>query len=369
MDPTVRDIIETYDPNAPLSEAWTIPASWYVDPRILDLERQTVFARTWQIVGRVDQVRNPGEYITCHVGNDPLLVIRGNDGVLRAFFNVCRHHAAAVVTGSEGHASTLRCPYHGWTYSLNGELKGTPDLSGVCNFDRSTMGLRPVEVATWEKWIFVRVIGGGPSLENFLGDDLRTRIQSLSLAGLKWVERRQYVVECNWKVFVDNYLDGGYHIPHVHRGLHSVLSYPDYAIENGQHFCLQTSPLTNEQADRDTGAVRTAGHALYYWIYPNFMINWYEGIMDTNVVLPRGVDQTEVVFDFYFADTSNEVRERNIASIAIGERIQHEDAAICESVQRGLKSRAYVAGRLSVEREAGEQLFHQLLYASLKSGL
>jgi len=331
MNPSIRDIIESYNPNAPLSEAWTIPASWYVDPRIFDLERQTVFARTWQMVGSVDQVRNPGEYITCDVADNPLLVIRGNDGVLRAFFNVCRHHAAAVATGSEGQVSSLRCPYHGWTYSLDGELKGTPDFGGVCNFDRGTMGLCPLEVATWEKWIFVRVVEGGPSLESFLGDGLRKGIQSLSLAGLKWVERRRYAFECNWKVFVDNYLDGGYHIPHVHRGLHSVLSYPDYTIENGHHFCLQTSPINNERADSDTGAVRPGDRALYYWIYPNFMINWYEGMVDTNVVLPRGIDRTEVIFDFYFADTSDEARERNIASIAVSQGIQDEDTAICKS--------------------------------------
>ena len=99
------------------------------------------------------------------------------------------------------------------------------------------------------------------------------------------------------------------------------------------------------------------------------MINWYEGVMDTNLVCPRGVDRTEVIFDFYFADTSETSRERNLASIAVSEQIQAEDVAICESVQRGLASRAYTAGRLSVRREAGEHLFHRLLYADLKSGL
>ena len=98
------------------------------------------------------------------------------------------------------------------------------------------------------------------------------------------------------------------------------------------------------------------------------MINWYEGVMDTNLICPRGVDRTEVIFDFYFADTSKTSRERNLASITVSERIQDEDVAICESVQRGLVSRAYTAGRLSVRREAGEHLFHRLLYADLKSG-
>src|SRR5262249_39129313 len=114
---------------------------------------------------------------------------------------------------------------------------------------------------------------------------------------------------------------------------------------------------------------RKGQRALYYWIYPNLMINWYEGVMDTNLVCPISVDRTEVIFDFYFADLSEQARERNLASIEVAERIQNEDIAICKSVQKGLSSRAYQAGRLSVRREAGEHLFHRLLYADLKSAL
>jgi choline monooxygenase len=115
--------------------------------------------------------------------------------------------------------------------------------------------------------------------------------------------------------------------------------------------------------------VRKGERALYYWIYPNFMINSYQGAMDTNLVIPRGVDKTEVIFDFYFPDTSAVARDRNRPSIEVGQRIQDEDVAICKSVQRGLSSRAYTAGRLSVRREAGEHLFHRLLYNDLKLGV
>jgi choline monooxygenase len=140
-------------------------------------------------------------------------------------------------------------------------------------------------------------------------------------------------------------------------------------IENGEHHCLQWSPIVSEGAEAQTGAVRKGDRALYYWIYPNFMINWYDGVMDTNLVLPLGIDKTEVIFDFYFPDISAAARERNRASIEVGQRIQDEDVSICKSVQRGLNSRAYEAGRLSVRREAGEHLFHRLLYADLKAGL
>ncbi|MGI9165503.1 MAG: aromatic ring-hydroxylating oxygenase subunit alpha [Pyrinomonadaceae bacterium] len=376
---TLQEIIESYNPNAPLEQAWTIPAPWYTDQRLYKLELQSVFAGSWQVAGRVDQVSEPGQYVTSEIAGEPIVVVRGGDNVLRGFFNVCRHHAAAVMTEPDGSTPNLRCPYHGWTYSLEGELKGTPDFSGVCDFDRSANGLVPLETAVWESWVFVSIKpndrGRQPrnsaltNLENFLGSDLISQIALLHLKNLHWMERRHYTFDCNWKVFVDNYLDGGYHIPYLHKGLDSVLDYSRYTIENGARFCLQSSPLVREGAEAETGAVRQGDHALYYWIYPNFMINWYDGVMDTNLVIPRGIDRTEVIFDFYFPDLSAAARERNRASIEVGQRIQDEDVSICKSVQRGLNSRAYQAGRLSVRREAGEHLFHRLLHADLKAGV
>jgi choline monooxygenase len=127
--------------------------------------------------------------------------------------------------------------------------------------------------------------------------------------------------------------------------------------------------MVQEGADPLTGAVRQGARASYYWIYPNFMINCYGRAMDTNLVLPRSVDTTEVIFDFYFDDVSAEAGARNRASIDVSHQIQLEDLSICASVQRGLRSRAYETGRLSVRREAGEHLFHRLLHADLEAGL
>lgn len=363
-----KEIVESYDAQAPLEAAWTIPASWYVDPRIADLERATTFSRNWQMVGRADEVAEPGQFLTARVADEPILVVRGQDGILRGFFNVCRHHAAAVETREGGTTHLFRCPYHGWTYSLAGELKGTPDFAGVCEFDKGKNGLVPVAAGVWEKFVFVRLDPEGPELSEFVAE-LAPQFAPLDLASLHFQERRIYEFDCNWKVFVDNYLDGGYHIPHIHKGLDSVLDYSAYTIENGARHCLQASPVVSQGAERETGAVRKGQRALYYWIHPNFMVNWYEGVMDTNLVIPVGGTRTQVIFDFYFPDVSETSRERNLASISVGQRIQDEDVAICKSVHQGLTSRAYVAGRLSVRREAGEHLFHRLLAADLRSGL
>jgi choline monooxygenase len=366
MDETLSEILDLYNANAPLEEAFTIPAPWYLDPRIEELERERVFGGNWIAVGRADQVAASGQFFTVEIAGEPLVVVRGADGELRAFFNVCRHHAAAVANASCGTVQHLRCPYHGWTYGLDGTLKGTPEFAGVCSFDRAANGLVPVRVSLWEHFVFVALNAAAPSLIEFLGD-LPRRTTPLSIGKLCFFERRSYTLACNWKVYVDNYLDGGYHVPHLHKGLNSVLDYKEYTIENSERYSLQSSPMVSSKEDAAVSATRTGDRAYYYWIYPNFMVNIYEGVMDTNLVLPLGPDNCLVQFDFYFADTSETRWQRNAESIAVSERVQDEDVAICESVQRGMRSRAYNAGRLSVRRESGEHLFHRLLAKDLRS--
>src|ERR1700758_4687462 len=364
---SIEEILARYNDKAPLSEAFTIPAPWYVDPRIAELEAQTVFTNTWQVVGRADQVERPGQFVTATVAGEPIVAVRGHDGVLRGFYNVCRHHAAAVVTEPCGQASILHCPYHGWNYGLDGSLKGMPEFDGVKNFERQENGLVPVKAEIWEAFVFVTLDPKAQSLHDFLGG-LVKRCAPLGLAKLHYFDSRVYEIACNWKVFVDNYLDGGYHVPHLHKGLNSVLEYKQYTIENEDRYCLQSSPMVTSDEDAATTAARTGDRAWYFWQYPNFMINLYRGYMDTNLVLPDGVDRCRVVFDFYFDDVSAAAAERNRQSIAVWERVNEEDVGICEAVQGGLHSRAYGAGRLSVRREAGEHLFHRLLARDLKAG-
>lgn len=370
MDPMkslIEQILSSYDECAPLSQASTIPARWYVEPRIAELERLSVFSKTWQLVARTDQVSAAGQFVTTSVAGEPVVVVRDGDGALRAFYNVCRHHAAAVVTEPCGSASLLRCPYHGWNYGLDGSLKGMPEFEGVENFDRAQNGLVPIRVETWECFVFVNLDDNAQSLPDFLGG-LVKRVAPLGVGKLHYFDRRIYNINCNWKVFVDNYLDGGYHVPHLHKGLNSVLDYKKYTIENEDRYCLQSSPMTASSEDAATGAARKGDRAWYFWQYPNLMINCYEGYMDTNLVIPVDVDHCAVIFDFYFANIDEAHREYNEQSVNVGARVQEEDLGICEDVQRGLKSRAYAAGRLSVRREAGEQLFHRLLAADLRRG-
>jgi phenylpropionate dioxygenase-like ring-hydroxylating dioxygenase large terminal subunit len=365
MPRSVLPLLNLYHPGDPLEKAWTIPAPWYFSPAFYEAERTGVFAASWQAVGRVDQVREPGQFFTAEIAGEPIVVARGEDRVLRAFYNVCRHHAAAVVTEAQGCARQFRCPYHGWTYGNDGALKGLVEFEGVCDFDRAKNGLVPVRVETWENFVFVNLDGRAAPLLQFLGAVPEVVAPLAITQKLHYFDRRVYALNCNWKVYVDNYLDGGYHVPHAHKGLSSVIEYTKYTIENFATACLQSSPLSSDSGSEAGVAATRQGRAFYLWVYPNFMVNAYEGVMDTNLVLPLGVDKCAVVFDYYFGDVSEAAQTRNRESIAVSEKVQDEDEAICDSVQRGLGSRAYIAGRLSVRREAGEHLFHRLLHADL----
>jgi len=355
---TLAEKLAGFNPHLPLERAQTIPASWYSDPEIHEAERRSVFGGTWQMVGRVDQLSKPCSYLTADVAGEPILVVRDGEGHLRAFHNVCRHRAARVATGECGEATRLRCPYHGWTYDLHGRLRGTPEFDGALDFRKEDNGLVPLVVDTWGPFVWVHTGPAAISLREFLNP-------LPAPTGLHFVERREYRLACNWKVFVDNYLDGGYHVNSVHPGLAEVLDYSHYRTEVHGNTAVQYSPM--KPAGGEVGQVRTGKTAAYWWVFPNFMMNLYEGVMDTNLVLPLGPGACRVVFDFYFAHTRTEADREFIAeSIRVADLVQKEDVGICEDVQRGLGSRSYHTGRFSVRREAAGYHFHRLLARQLQ---
>jgi choline monooxygenase len=371
----LQEILGLFDPTLPLERAHTIPSLWYSDPAVYAAECRTVFGNTWQLAGRMDQLAEPGAFLTTDIAAEPILIVRDQEGILRAFCNVCRHRAARVLEAECGKVSRLRCRYHGWTYDLAGRLRGTPEFEGVADFRREEQGLTGLAVDPWGPFVWVHQNGrapgsNAPALADYLAP-LPERIRGLGLESLRFVERREYIVACNWKVFVDNFLDGGYHVNSVHPALAGVLDYAHYRTEIAGHTSVQSSPLIQpdpKSEDRSAGKVRTGEMAYYWWVFPNFMLNIYQGVMDTNLVLPLGPERCRVVFDFYFADTDTaEARTYIAQSIALAHQIQLEDAAICEEVQRGLASRSFHTGRFSVRREAAGYHFHQLLARYLRA--
>jgi phenylpropionate dioxygenase-like ring-hydroxylating dioxygenase large terminal subunit len=370
VDTSLDELLAEFDPGLPLPRARSLPSPWYRDARVEALERERVFGASWQLVARADQLERPGDFATAEVAGEPLVVVRDDAGDLRAFFNVCRHRAACVVTEPQGNARRLRCRYHGWTYDLRGELRGVPEFDGVEDFRREEQGLVPVRVDTWGPLVFVHLGESPPALREWLAP-LPAEVGPLE--GLRFLERREYTLACNWKVFVDNYLDGGYHVNSVHPALGSVLQYSEYRIEVFAAASLQSSPLRSSGSghiDAAASATRKGDLARYGWAFPNVMINLYAGVMDTNVVFPLGPDRCRVVIDFYFAELDGEeARAFAERSVEVGNRIQLEDVGICEDVQRGLASRSYTTGRFSVRREIAIHHFHRLLASRLQASI
>jgi choline monooxygenase len=365
MSAHVHELLQAFDATLPLAKARTIPSAWYFDPEIYALECRKVFGTTWQYIGRSELVRAPGSFLTGEVAGEPILVVRDDKGTLRAFHNACRHRAAQVINEPCGHATKLRCRYHGWTYDLAGKLRGTPEFDGVEDFRKEEQGLPPMAVETHGPFVFVHQGTPKQTLAEYLAP-FPEKTHGQVIEKLQFADRREYDLNCNWKVFVDNYQDGGYHVNTVHPGLAGALDYAQYRTEIHGYNSVQVSPI-KVSVDPTVSKVRSGTHAYYWWIFPNLMVNLYQGVMDTNWVLPLGPDRCRVCFDFYFTDVENIETKRFIAdSIAVAHQVQLEDLGVCEEVQRGLKSRSYDTGRFSVKRESGGYFFHQLLARTLR---
>jgi choline monooxygenase len=359
--------ISRFDPSLPIERAFTPPSSWYAMPEFLEWEQRRVFRRTWQAVGRADQVPQPGDYFAGCLADMPYVVLRDHDGTLRAFHNVCRHHAAQVCVGA-GRLSELVCPYHGWTYRLDGRLTKAPRLGASEVFDRERFSLAPLPVEVWGPLVFVYFGEDPPPLDAQLRA-LTPRLQAMATEELTFVARREYELRCNWKVYVDNYLDGGYHVEGVHKALAGQLDLDTYETELSERVSIQ-SCRSPEQAPGDAGgdfAERIGEEALYAFVYPNLMLNRYGPILDTNWVVPLRHDRTRVIFDFYFRQTEGAAAKAFIErSIAASHRVQEEDVFISESVQVGMKSSAYDRGIYAPAIETAAYHFHRLLAADLR---
>ena len=373
MVSTLSEKIRRFDPGLPLEKASTIPPDWYLDPDIYRLERDTVFAKSWQYVARASQLEHAGGFVTEQVAGEPVVVVRDKDLNLQAFSNVCRHRAARLATACEGKASFFQCRYHGWTYDLKGQLKGAPFMDGVQDFSRDKIMLPKWSVETWGPLVFVQ---NSPSPKTSAAQWLQPlgeRANEASVSKLNWVGRKEYTLECNWKLFVDNYLDGGYHVNTLHPALAGVLDDTKYKIEVFEHSSVQTSPLVGSQAQLEgirIDEVRKGTEAQYWWFFPNLMINLYDGVMDTNLVLPLGPNRCRVLFDFFFAESESPAAKQFIEnSLAVAHKVQLEDVEICEEVHRGLASQSYPNGRFSVRREASGYQFHRMLASCLQNAL
>lgn len=335
----------------------------YTSQEFYDLELTELFENHWQFVAHVDELNNVGDFVVCQIGKIPLVVLRNEQQELKAFHNVCRHRAGPLAT-ENGNSKVLRCKYHGWTYQLDGQLKSAPEMQSTKNFEICQHKLPAAYVCEWQGLIFAAINKPIVSVDTLL-DGIVERIKPIELTQLSFSHRDEYLVDCNWKVYMDNYLEG-YHLPHVHPGLNKLLDYRLYTTELHPWYSYQYSPLDsaeNNQADIYYGE----GSAHYYCIFPNMMLNILPGRLQTNIIIPMGPSKTKVVFDYYYANMGSQQTDQLIHQDQnFSDEVQQEDITICEQVQVGLESGSYHAGPLCMKRESGVLHFQNLVRASLR---
>jgi len=349
------------DPN--IAKAHTLPTDFYLEPTHFEHAREKIFARSWQLIGDTDQVKENGwvtpvslleQYI-----DEPLMLSRDKEGELHCLSNVCTHRGNLVVE-RPCKLNDIRCKYHGRRFSLDGKFLSMPEFKEVENFPAAEDNLARLPLYRWGKWLFTSLSAPTPA-EMFLGEMMQ-RVSWMPFQDFHFRPElsRDYIVEAHWALYCENYLEG-FHIPFVHAGLNAVIDYGNYTTELYRYAVLQLGLAKDEdiafdlpETSPDYGK-QVAGY--YFWVFPNLMFNFYPWGLSINIVKPLGLSRTKVSFLSYVWD-ENKLRQGAGANL---HQVEMEDEDIVQHVQKGIRSRFYKHGRYSVKRETGTHHFHRLI--------
>jgi carnitine monooxygenase subunit len=338
---------------------WSLPAWTYDDAEFLEVERERVFAPSWQIVCHVNDVANSGDWHSLDYIGESIIVIRGQDQQVRAFTNVCRHRGSRLVDGARGCAKKLVCPYHAWTYDTQGRLTGLPDSASYPGIDKADHGLMPVSLEIWRGFIFVRLVDGGPSIADMMApyEDMIAPYQFEQLQALGRVTIRERAV--NWKNVGDNYSDG-LHIPVAHPGLTRLFG-KSYGVEAEAHVDrmwgdLEERPSANWSErlyqrllpDVPHLPVSLSRHWLYFKLWPGVAFDIYPDQVDFMQWLPTGPTSCIIrEISYALPDDRREMKAARYLNWRINRQVNAEDTVLITRVQQGMASRSFSAGRLS----------------------
>jgi len=341
-----------------LEQGRTLPASWYCDPVVYEAEKTRIFHRSWQYTGDIGQLKEPGDFITATIGDLPILVVRGNDGAIRAFANVCRHRGSEVVLECSGNRKTLQCHYHGWTYNLDGSLRTAPRSNEQASFVKEKFSLKSFALETWGPMIFVNPDTAAPPLEKVTAElpAVFERGQ-LDLARLRMRRHDVYEIAANWKSIIENFNEC-YHCPIAHPAFSKLIDVDSYKVETDhEFFSTYYGPLRQSRQNGVTYAT--------LWPTVMFALSSAPMAMQVLCVMPIDANHSRETIDYYFTDDISEDDMR--AYVELSDLVQREDIVLVESVQRGLRSRAVTQGNLMLSRERGIQHFQKLVYRFLSA--
>jgi phenylpropionate dioxygenase-like ring-hydroxylating dioxygenase large terminal subunit len=353
----------------------TLPAWTYRSREFYEAERRAIFASGWLLVCHLSAVANPGDYSSLTVAGEPILVLRGSDGELRAFSNVCRHRASRVADGSGNCGKALRCPYHGWTYGLDGRLLGVPEKSGFPGFDRDANGLWPLRCGVSAGFVFASLHPEPEPLDDYLGP-FAEWLAPYRPERLVPHTSGESVLEINWKNSIDNYLEG-YHIPVGHPGLLRLLDYKRYLIETSPAKVSIARSTMRDKVSRNLQerayqrlmrpmpGLRSPEREQWNFVFafPGMTFNLYPDQIDFWFNHPLDERRTRTLWQtFRPPETAGRRRDRMVQRLnqRINLLVQREDNELTERVQEGLGSSLYRAGLLGA-RENGLKHFHDLI--------
>jgi phenylpropionate dioxygenase-like ring-hydroxylating dioxygenase large terminal subunit len=353
-----------------LAAGATLPADWYSDPSVLRREHETIFKSSWQYAGHTGQVAEPGDWFTGFAGAIPVVVTRDQAGSLNAFVNVCRHRGHVVAEGA-GHRETLQCPYHAWTYGLDGSLRAAPRSEREPDFDADSFSLLPVQVDSWGPLLFVNPDLSAPSLVDALGDlPGHVEASGLDIGRLRFRERREWQIDANWKIAIENFLEC-YHCPVAHPGFSKVIDVdPDaYVLEwsglvSSQFGTPKPAALAGDgKAPYD--ARGEIAQAQYHLLWPNSTINVEAGPgnLSADLTRPAGAGRSVGQTDYFFYEDVSDESARAMMDFAT--QVGLEDSGLVESVQRGLDSGMVKQGRLLLSSEHLIQHFQRLVFEAV----
>ena len=341
----------------------TLPWTWYADPEVLRREGERIFAHAWQYVGHSGQVAEPGSYLAATAGEIPVVVTRARDGALRAFLNVCRHRGHVLANGS-GRRETLQCPYHAWTYALDGALRAAPRSDREPGFDFEELSLQEIQVGAWGPFVFVNPDPDASPLAEALGDVPARIAEIVDVDALEFHFRSEYEVEANWKIACENFLEC-YHCAVAHPGFAaSVDISPDaYRLEASGLTSSQRGPL------REQGASFLADgeipHSQFHFVWPNFGINIFPGRTNLSCgpIVPVAPERTARFLDYFFAPDVDQAWIDEL--LAFDTQVGNEDTALVQGVQRGVRSGLLPEGRILTESEQLVAHFQRLCMQAL----
>ena len=325
-----------------------LEARYYTDLGIYRQEQAGIFNTSWQLIAPRSHFVEKGDYVATEIAGTKVFVVLDEDGQLCGFRNLCRHRGAMLLESGQGRCRSIRCPYHSWVYRLDGSLERAPWFTEDEPLSLEDWPLHSISVTLWRGLVFA-CLESGAALTHQLGG-LLGEIEKDPIEEYHWAERRTLVFDANWKIYTDNFVEG-YHIPGIHPEFFKAIDFEQFETTAGDNLVRMTAPTK--------GSLFYRGRWL--WMWPNWTLSFFYGGMNTSRINPLGVDRTELIYDFYFADVSDAASDSRQETIQRNIAVIEQDFDICIHTHQNYLSGGYQPGPLSPRHEKGVHLFQDLV--------